>query len=105
MKRLSSELASISIGSRRIGPNHPPFIIAEMSGNHNQSLSRALAIVDAAADAGADALKIQTYTADTMTLDVNKREFKIRDPKSLWSGESLYRLYQKAHTPWDWHKA
>ncbi|MGI5869344.1 MAG: pseudaminic acid synthase [Kiritimatiellia bacterium] len=80
-----------------------PLIIAEMSGNHNQSLERALAIVDAAADAGADALKIQTYTADTMTIDVSLPGFVIEDPKSLWAGESLYSLYSRAYTPWEWH--
>lgn len=81
-----------------------PFIIAEMSGNHNQSLERALEIVDAAAATGVDALKIQTYTADTMTLDIDTGEFFIADQESLWKGESLYRLYEKAHTPWEWHK-
>jgi N-acetylneuraminate synthase len=92
------------IGSREIGQDQPPFIIAEMSGNHNQSLERALAIVDAAAAAGAHALKLQTYTADTMTLDLAQGEFSITDPSSLWSGKSLYKLYQEAHTPWDWHR-
>ena len=82
-----------------------PFIIAEMSGNHNQSLERALAIVDAAADAGVDAVKIQTYTADTMTIDIGTGEFFISDKDSLWKGETLYHLYDKAHTPWEWHKA
>ena len=82
-----------------------PFIIAEMSGNHNQSLERALAIVDAAADAGVDAVKIQTYTADTMTIDIDTGEFSISDKDSLWKGETLYHLYEKAHTPWEWHKA
>ncbi len=81
-----------------------PIIIAEMSGNHNQSLERALAIVDVAAKAGADAIKLQTYTADTMTLDISKGEFFIEDKESLWKGESLYHLYQKAYTPWEWHK-
>lgn len=99
-----SEFQTFQIQERLVGPEHPPFIIAEMSGNHNGSLEKALALVDAAADAGADALKIQTYTADTMTLDISEGEFFIEDPSSLWKGESLYSLYQKAHTPWDWHK-
>lgn len=94
---------SIRIGTHHIGLEHPPFVIAEMSGNHNGSLDRALAIVDAVADAGAQALKLQTYTADTMTLDLAEREFVIDDPKSLWAGRTLYELYREAHTPWDWH--
>lgn len=81
-----------------------PFIIAEMSGNHNQSLDKALAIVEEAAKCGVDALKIQTYTADTMTLDLKENEFFIKDKNSLWQGNSLYELYQKAYTPWEWHK-
>lgn len=93
----------VLIGNRRIGPSATPFVIAEMSGNHNQSLDRALAIVEAAADAGAHALKIQTYTADTMTLDVAEGGFLITDPHSLWKGKTLYQLYQEAHTPWEWH--
>ena len=93
------------IGSHKIGKGHPPFIIAEMSGNHNQSLERALTIVEAAAKSGAHALKIQTYTPDTMTLDLEEREFHISDPKSLWSGTSLYKLYGEAYTPWEWHKS
>jgi pseudaminic acid synthase len=95
---------SLRIGAHAIGRGEPPFIIAEMSGNHNGSLERALAIVDAAAKAGAHALKIQTYTADTMTLDLDRDEFFISDPDSLWKGTSLYKLYEQAHTPWDWHK-
>jgi N-acetylneuraminate synthase len=91
------------IGDRRIGREHPPFVIAEMSGNHNQSLDRALAIVEAAAEAGAHAIKLQTYTADTMTLDLDEGAFRIEDPKSLWAGKTLHALYQQAHTPWDWH--
>jgi pseudaminic acid synthase len=94
----------ISIGNRKIGNGHPPFIIAEMSGNHNQSLARALEIVEAAAITGADALKIQTYTPETMTLDLDEREFHISDTNSLWAGKSLYKLYGEAYTPWEWHK-
>lgn len=94
---------SIRIERHQIGLDHPPFVIAEMSGNHNGSLDRALAIVDAIADAGAQALKLQTYTADTMTLDLAEREFLIDDPESLWAGRTLYDLYREAHTPWDWH--
>lgn len=86
-----------------IGITHQPFIIAEMSGNHNQSLERALQIVDAAAKSGAHALKLQTYTADTMTLNINEGEFFIEDRTSLWKGRSLYDLYQEAYTPWEWH--
>jgi N-acetylneuraminate synthase len=94
----------IKIASREIGPDQTPFIIAEMSGNHNQSLERALEIVEAVAKTGAHALKIQTYTPDTMTLDLDEREFHISDPKSLWSGNSLYKVYGEAYTPWGWHK-
>jgi pseudaminic acid synthase len=94
----------IKIANRFIGRGHAPFVIAEMSGNHNQSLERALQIVEAAAKSGAHALKIQTYTPDTMTLDIDEREFHIADPGSLWSGTSLYKLYSQAYTPWEWHK-
>ncbi|MCG8396432.1 pseudaminic acid synthase [Bacillus atrophaeus] len=94
----------INIDGRSIGPHHPPFIIAEMSGNHNQSLERAFHIIEAAAKAGAHALKIQTYTADTMTLNMNTKDFTIEDNNSLWSGSTLYTLYQQAYTPWEWHK-
>lgn len=94
----------IKVADRLIGTDQPPFVIAEMSGNHNQSLERALEIVEAASKAGAHALKIQTYTADTMTLDLGEGEFFISDPNSLWKGKSLYKLYQEAYTPWEWHK-
>ena len=92
------------INDRSIGRQSSPFIIAEMSGNHNHSLDRALEIVEAAARAGAHALKIQTYTPDTMTLDLDEREFHISDSKSLWAGTSLYKLYGQAYTPWEWHE-
>ena len=93
----------MKIDQCEIGLMHRPFVIAEMSGNHNQSLERALEIVEAAARSGAHALKLQTYTAETMTLDLEKDEFFIDDPKSLWKGNSLYKLYQQAYTPWEWH--
>ena len=92
------------IGKFTIGESHPPFIIAEMSGNHNQSLDRALEIVEAAAKCGVQAMKLQTYTADTITMKSEKKDFMIEDKNSLWTGNSLHALYQKAHTPWDWHK-
>lgn len=95
----------IRIGNREIGKHVKPFIIAEMSGNHNQSLERALHLVDLAAEAGVDALKLQTYTADTITLDVHTGEFFIQDDKNLWKGNSLYNLYKEAYTPWEWHEA
>ncbi len=95
----------MQVGQFGIGAGHRPFVIAEMSGNHNQSLERALSIVDAAAKSGAHALKLQTYTADTMTLDIDTGDFYIADKKSLWQGTSLYKLYQQAHTPWEWHAA
>ncbi|MBT7256800.1 MAG: pseudaminic acid synthase [Planctomycetaceae bacterium] len=94
----------IKIGNREIGRQKTPFVIAEMSGNHNQSLECALEIIEAAAKSGAHALKIQTYTPDTMTIDLDEREFHISDSKSLWVGTSLYKLYGKAYTPWEWHK-
>jgi pseudaminic acid synthase len=91
----------IKIGRVEIGPQHRPFVIAEMSGNHNQSLERALSIVDAAAEAGAHAIKLQTYTADTITV---KGAYTISDSNSLWKGKELYDLYKLAYTPWEWHK-
>jgi len=94
---------TLKIAGRPIGANHPPFVIAEMSGNHNQSLERALAIVEAAAQSGAHAIKLQTYTADTITLDVRGGSFEISDPDSLWAGQNLHDLYKQAHTPWEWH--
>lgn len=87
-----------------ISPDHKPFVIAEMSGNHNQSLERAFEIVDAAAEAGAHALKLQTYTADTITFNGNSDEFVIKDQNSLWKNQNLHKLYQMAYTPWEWHK-
>lgn len=98
-------MATIKLGQRAIGPGEAPFIIAELSGNHDQSLDKALAMVDAAAACGADAIKIQTYTADSMTLDIRSGDFVIQDPGNLWQGKSLYELYQLAMTPWDWHQA
>lgn len=96
--------SEITIADQKIGAGYPPFIIAEMSGNHNQSLERALEIVEAAAKTGVHALKIQTYTPETMTLDLDEREFHISDPGSLWAGTSLYKLYGQAYTPWEWHR-
>ena len=94
----------MNIDDRMIGLDYPPFIIAEMSGNHNQSLDRALDIVEAAAKAGVHALKLQTYTADTMTLDVSGGDFFIDDENSLWKGQNLHDLYKQAYSPWEWHK-
>jgi N-acetylneuraminate synthase len=100
-KNISKEFG---YGLRGIGRELPPLIVAEMSGNHNQSLDRALEIVKAAAKTGAHALKLQTYTADTMTLDLNEEAFTVNDPQSQWYGKKLYNLYNEAHTPWEWHK-
>jgi N-acetylneuraminate synthase len=94
----------VKIQNRKVSLQDAPFIIAEMSGNHNQSLERALEIVKAAAQIGAHAIKLQTYTADTMTLDLKEAEFLISDEKNPWRGRSLYDLYDEAHTPWDWHQ-
>ena len=94
----------IEIQGRKIGAGYAPFVVAEMSGNHNQSLERALEIVEAAARSGVHGLKLQTYTAGTMTLDIAEGDFFINDPDSLWKGNSLYKLYEQAFTPWEWHE-
>ncbi|RBQ16499.1 pseudaminic acid synthase [Spongiactinospora rosea] len=94
----------MKIGGRPIGPEHPPFVVAEMSGNHNGDLDRALAIVDAVAEAGAHAVKLQTYRADTITVDCDLPAFRIGEGHALWGGQTLYRLYEGAHTPWEWHE-
>lgn len=93
---------SIQIGRHTLGADHPPYIIAEMSGNHNQELSRAFRIIDAAKAAGVQAVKMQTYTADTITMDHDGPEFQVTE--GLWAGRTLHELYEEAHTPWDWHK-
>ena len=94
----------VRVGPHSIGRKYPPFVIAEMSGNHNGDLDRALAIVDAVADSGAQALKIQTYTADTITIDADGPAFRVEDGHGLWGGRTLHQLYDEAHTPWDWHR-
>lgn len=93
---------SFQIGKHTLGTGYPPYIIAEISGNHNQDLNRAFSIIDAAQGAGVHAVKIQTYTADTITIDHDGEEFLIKG--GLWKGRKLYELYEEAHTPWDWHK-
>lgn len=95
----------MKIANYSIGQNHKPFIIAEMSGNHNQSLERALKIIKTAAECGADAIKLQTYTADTITINQRGGLFDIKDDTSLWKNRNLYELYEEAHTPWEWHEA
>lgn len=94
----------VTVGRHQIGHGHRPFIVAEMSGNHNGDLDRALRIVDAVAATGAQAIKLQTYRADTITIDSDGREFRITDDHVLWGGENLYQLYERAHTPWEWHE-
>lgn len=95
----------VRLGDLEVGPHRPPVIVAELSANHGGSLERALDLITAAAEAGAHAVKLQTYTPDTMTLDIDDREFFIDDPESLWHGRSLYDLYDEARTPWEWHPA
>ena len=95
---------SIKISATEVGAGHPPFVIAEMSGNHNGDLGRALEIVEAVAETGAHALKLQTYTPDTITIDVDNEHFRVSSSHELWGGRKLYDLYAEAHTPWEWHE-
>lgn len=99
-----AKMQTFKIGERSIGHGFPPFIVAELSGNHNGSLQHGLRIIEAAKKAGVHAIKLQTYTPDTITLNLREGDFVIRDPKSLWSGRVLYDLYKEAYTPWEWHK-
>jgi pseudaminic acid synthase len=101
-KTTMSDIPSINISGRRIALDAPPYVIAELSANHNGKLETAMKIIEEAKKAGADAVKLQTYTADTITLDCNSEEFHIHG--GLWDGKTLYQLYQEAHMPWDWHK-
>lgn len=95
-------MPEIKIAGRRIGMEHPPYVIAELSANHNGKLDTALRIIEEAQKAGADAVKLQTYTPDTITLNCNSEDFRIHG--GLWDGRTLYELYEEAHMPWDWHK-
>jgi pseudaminic acid synthase len=97
-------MREVRIGKHTVGQGHRPFVIAEMSGNHNGDLGRAMAIVEAVAASGAQALKLQTYRPDTITIDVDLPAFRVSDDHDLWGGENLYRLYERAHTPWEWHE-
>jgi pseudaminic acid synthase len=101
---MDSAPTRVTIGDHEIGPGCRPFVIAEMSGNHNGELARAMAIVDAVAESGAQAIKLQTYRADTITIDVDAPAFWLRDEHGLWGGRRLYELYEEAHTPWEWHE-
>lgn len=96
-------MKEIRIGHYLVGQHHPPMIVAELSGNHNRSLTTALELIEKAKEAGAHAVKLQTYTPDTITLDVREGDFLITDPESLWKGRNLYDLYREAHLPWEWH--
>ena len=95
----------MKIGNIKIGLNNKPRIIAEISGNHNKKLKNALKLVEVAAEAGADMVKLQTYTPDTITLKSSRKEFLIKDKKSLWKNQNLYNLFKKGFTPWEWHPA
>ena len=92
----------IIVAGRKIGPDYSPYVIAEMSANHNGNIETAFKIIEKAKIGGADAIKMQTYTADTLTLNCDFPDFQIND--GLWAGRTLYELYEWAHTPWDWHK-
>ena len=94
----------IKVKSKIISSSSKPFIVAEMSGNHNGSLSNAIKIVDLAARCGVDAIKLQTFTPDTITIKSKRKEFFIKDKKNIWKNQTLYNLYKKAYTPWEWHK-